>query len=341
MIRFATNDKKLAVAIAEAESGDIIELSGQFGDILIQGGDYPKVQVGSETILGKPKDPLDTIIIRSRSSIARAEVKSIRVKDSDCWRFENLDVFPGHKAFPYIAVDTDGAYCSVVNCYVSFGYGRRWTKEEWLANAGDGIIMRGPWSQIVDCTIDSVATGFQFRDNAEDSVAEGNKVRYYWRDGFRGTVDSCNFRNNSVSYAVKVDDNHDDGCQFWEEGKGSSGDDGRISGICLTNNVIDGRTWDNPLATTPHGISFFKVTAVDCLIENNEVFVDHWNGIVVEKAEGTVVRGNKVSNPDNTTRRIASIRVKGDEHTVVKQNIAGRIQCSNEVIQEDNVDTAL
>ena len=339
MIHLATNDKELALAISKAEDGDIIELSGVFGPILIEGGKYNKVVVGSERILGCAPDLLGIITIRSADPLNRATVSSVKVKDSDLWWFECLDIRPGHKPFHFIAMDIEGSACSVSNCHITYGDNTGWTAQDWLDKAGAGIVMRGEDSRIKECTMENVSTGFMFVDKANHGIAENNTVRYFARDGFRSTVDRVEFNRNYVSCAVKVDDNHDDMAQFYQQDKGKLGDNGVIEGIVLESNYLDGRLWDHPLATTPHGISFFKVTADSCVIRNNIVLVDHWNGIVLENADYCELYGNRVDNPDNKTGRYASIRVKGDGLTHLENNKAQRIRCSPEVQMDGNVET--
>ena len=339
MLHHVTNDKELALAISKAEDEDIIELSGSFGPVLIEGGQYNKVVVGSERILGGAPDLLLSVKIRSADPFNRATVASVQVKDSDLWKFEGLDIRPGHKPFHFIAMDIDSTGCEVRNCHITYGDHTGWTAQDWLDNAGVGIVIRGGASMVDSCVMENVSTGFMFVDNAEDSRAGNNTVRYFARDGFRSTVGQVGFYQNHVSCAVKVDDNHDDMAQFYQQGKGLLGDNGMLLGILLEGNFLDGRLWNHPLATTPHGISFFKVTAQLCDILNNTVLVDHWNGIILDGAEECYLYGNRVDNPDNKTGRYASIRVKGDGLTHLENNKAQRIRCSPEVQMDGNVET--
>lgn len=338
MIYFAHTDEELAQAIAFCSGGDMIELTGSFGPVLIEGNPYNKVRVGSVTIYNGAPVLSAPVMIRSADIDEPATFPKIDVRQSDYWRFIGLEVSPGYQPNTFTAMDLDGYEIQAVNCKISYGYPTGWTPADWLARAGNGIIMRGPRGLIQNCDIKTVSTGFQFVGNAAEGRAQWNCVNWFARDGCRALVDGVTLEFNTVSGAVKVDANHDDCFQAWEEGKGQAGQGGVIRNLVLRGNVFDGQiVASNPLSAAPHGISGFKTKAIGWLIENNTVLLSTWNGIVLDEAENCRIWGNKVVVTDPESDVFGSIRVTGDASNEVASNICDRLVLSPEIQARDNV----
>lgn len=338
MIHLARNDFELASAIAAAKAGDIIECAGEFGALMIDGSQYNKIIAGSTTLRDSAPALSGPVMIRSADIDEPATFPKIDVRQSDYWRFIGLEVSPGYQPNTFTAMDLDGYEIQAVNCKISYGYPTGWTPADWLARAGNGIIMRGPRGLIQNCDIKTVSTGFQFVGNAAEGVAQWNCVNWFARDGCRALVDGVTLEFNTIAYAVKVDANHDDCFQAWEEGKGQAGQGGVIRNITLRGNVFDGQLdHSDPLSAAPHGISGFKTKAIGWLIENNTVLLDTWNGIVLDEAEDCRIWGNKVVVPDPESDVFGSIRITGDASNEVANNICDRLVLSPEIQARDNV----
>jgi parallel beta-helix repeat protein len=331
-----TTDRELLQAISAAKAGDVIALAGSFGALTIEGGAHNKIRVGAEFAPGMAPELSGPVRVISATD-DRANVASVLVRQSDYWRFECLDVRPGPQLDSFIAVDVDGYRVEVVDCSVSYGDPTGWTPEQWLASAGNGVMVRGPLGLVQGCRIETVATGIQFFDMANGGRAIANTVTGIAKDGGRAVIDDVAFVGNHFSHFVKVSANHDDALQFWPQDEVGTG---TIRDIVVRDNTLDCRKVPgDPLSTTPHGISFFKGKGVNCRVENNTVHMGHWNGIVFDAAEGCHIIGNTVTNETNPEAVPAQIRIKvGDASNVVANNEVDRLFLPPEVTRANNVE---
>jgi hypothetical protein len=96
----------------------------------------------------------------------------------------------------------------VEDCYgYSAQHSSGWTAEDWLANAGSGISVGGPRSEIRGNTVLNV--GFGITVGGSDHLIEGNTVENYAGDGVRCGGDRITILYNTIKNSYVVDGNVD------------------------------------------------------------------------------------------------------------------------------------
>jgi hypothetical protein len=181
--------------------------------------------------------------------------------------FENLDIRGGSDASGYPS----------------------WTIDDWNKRLFTGVMTRGPRSRIVNNTITGI--GFGIQALGDNTVIANNRVAGFSGDGMRALGQKTTVRNNTVTDCVKINGNHMDGFQSWQQ-------NGAVEGLVLDGNTI--MEWSNkgisPLRCKLQGIGLFDGFYDNLTIQNNVVSVSAsaYHGISVYGARKAKIVNNTV-----------------------------------------------
>lgn len=204
---------------------------------------------------------------------------------------------------------------------------RAWSLSRWQARQTHGIVLYGPDSAAIDCTVKAIRIGAIIA-NDRCKIA-GLKVRGFSEDGWRviEDADDCLIDSPDVADAVKIDATHPDGGQSWSEDASNVPGSGSIENLTVLNILF--REWIGPAGhplrrTDMQGIGFHNGTYRNLTIRGGEVWVGGWNGIRVARVTGGVIEGVKVLDPARKAmdRRI---HVVGSTGVAIRNCIAGRV----------------
>jgi len=174
-----------------------------------------------------------------------------------------------------------------------------WSADDWVNNAGNGIVLdgddcvaRGNWLRNVD---------FGIQCTGDRCLVENNTIENFSGDGMRGLGDYGVFQYNLVKNCYDVDANHDDGFQSWSVGEGGIGT-GVVKGVVLRGNTFLNYTDPNqPHRGTLQAIGCFDGFFEDWVVENNIIMIDHWHGISLFGAINCKVVNNTVVDLNETS----------------------------------------
>lgn len=168
---------------------------------------------------------------------------------------------------------------------------RRWTAEQWLARASDGITMRGDGARILNNAILGVNFGITL--NGADSLAQGNTVNGFFGDGLRANGDRITFRDNRVTNCISVNGNHADGFQSFN----LRPDKRPFDGIVLDRNIVI--EWTDAtrgeFACQLQAFGFFDGLYSNLTITNNLLVISSPHGISVAGVVGATIAHNTVA----------------------------------------------
>jgi len=303
-----------------------------FDDGMIESRDWNKLQYNSNSYLipkneGAPIKAGDTIFLRNGSygelnitsyyNSSKITIvadnghnpvfRNIVVRSSRNWRLQGLTVNAAAFAFEDVrklisleSHDWTGPldritvkYCSVRSTNDSSG----WSKNDWNTKAMDGISVSGKYMNVANNTLLNVDMGITV--GASHSMIEYNVIENFAGDGLRGLGDFTTFQYNTVKNCYAVDSNHDDGFQSWSVGSNGKPGTGVVKGIVLRGNtIINYENPNQPFRGTLQGIGCFDGMFEDWIVEKNIVKVDHWHGISLYGAINTIIRDNRVTDPN-------------------------------------------
>lgn len=290
-----TNDVELARAIVNASAGDTIELApGNYGQMLIIGGQYNQVIVGNKRIYKKTPILTGGVTIKSQDVNNRATLEYIDVRQSDYWQFDSLDVRPTPSGTAFIAVKLNGNDMSFKNSTVSYGDYSGWTAQDWENNAGRGVFVDGNNAVIENNTLHGVNMGIIVNHYAYNANVLNNTIDGLAGDGGRPLGDYATFEGNIFKNFRNVNGNHDDCIQSFSKTGGVIGA-GSVDGVQIRGNLcIASEDQKDPLYSTPQGYASFNGEMKDWVIEDNILVSSAYHGIALGDASGTIIRNNTI-----------------------------------------------
>lgn len=164
-----------------------------------------------------------------------------------------------------------------------------WTLEQWKKRSLNGILTRGPRTQVTNSQVTGIGFGIQMLGN--DSLMANNSVSGFSGDALRALGQSNIVRNNTVTDCVQINANHADGFQSWKQTVA-------VEGLVLDSNKI--LEWSNSkssaLRCKLQGIGLFDGPYDNLVIQNNVVAVSSgaYHGISVYGARKAKIVNNTV-----------------------------------------------
>lgn len=299
------SDAALATALKNATGGETIALEpGTYGTILIVGGQYSQILVGTTKFTGSPT-LTSPVTITSANPAKPAVVLSIDVRLSDNWHFDNLDIRPGNQSKSFTAVSLSGANVTFENSTISFGDYRQWlTATDW-AVAGGAMIISGPNATIRNNYVSGVYHGILFLKGAEGSIFARNTIDGIGGDASRILADNMLVEKNLFKNFYVNDGNHDDCMQSYGTTNNIPDPEAWINNVTIRDNICLQTTTDNysdPMLSYPQGYVSFDGGAKDWVVENNVYVSTAYHGIFYSGATNITFRNNTIidSNPNQS-----------------------------------------
>ena len=326
-----SNSTELQNAINNVQGGDTITLlSGTYGTLTISG-----------------KNNNSFVVIRA-SIGATALFSSINFNNSSYWELVGVEIKPRYTsgADGKNAVNLDGNYLTIKNCNINYSDDiSGWTDSDWLARAGNGIVMDGTNLTVMGNTITVVDHGIG--SGASNSLVSGNLIANFRGDGIRGLGDDVIYEYNIIKNSFDVDDNHDDGFQSWSVGLGGVGT-GVVKNITLRGNtIINYEDPNQPYRGNLQGVGLFDGMFENWVVENNLVITDHWHGISFYGAINCKIINNTVVDNDLTPSPDPWIMVTDHKNgtpssgVTVRNNISTDFSFSGGVTEDHNIEITM
>ena len=326
-----SNSTELQNAINNVQGGDTITLlSGTYGTLTISG-----------------KNNNSFVVIRA-SIGATALFSSINFNNSSYWELVGVEIKPRYTsgADGKNAVNLDGNYLTIKNCNINYSDDiSGWTDSDWLARAGNGIVMDGTNLTVMGNTITVVDHGIG--SGASNSLVSGNLIANFRGDGIRGLGDDVIYEYNIIKNSFDVDDNHDDGFQSWSVGQGGVGT-GVVKNITLRGNtIINYEDPNQPYRGNLQGVGLFDGMFENWVVENNLVITDHWHGISFYGAINCKIINNTVVDNDLTPSPDPWIMVTDHKNgtpssgVTVRNNISTDFSFSGGVTEDHNIEITM
>lgn len=334
------SNAELGQALVKSEDGTVIKImNGQYDQITIS---TESIRVG-DVAYGKSPPGDEQIHITAEDPESRPEIGSIEIKGGACWTFSDLIVRP-RAGQVGITIAHDNV--EIRNCVIDNGDSSRWSIEDWIRNAGDGIAVRsGERVQLVNNRLNSVADGINVFPPAKHVTVRGNTVENFCMDGIRALADHGLYEKNLVKNAHVIDDNHADMLQSWSTGKGGKPGKGVIRDVVIRGNTFIAHSDPKqPFLrrgrSGVQGIGMFNGVFKDFVIENNIVVCDHFHGITVYGADNVRIENNTVVDFDSQFPGPPWISVKGAiSDCSIRGNIRMKVGASDErVKQQGNIE---
>jgi len=326
-----SNSTELQNAINNVQGGDTITLlSGTYGALTISG-----------------KNNNSFVVIRANIGGA-AIFSSVNFNNSSYWELTGVEIKPRYTsgADGKNAVNLDGSYLTIKNCDINYSDDiSGWTDSDWLARAGNGIVMDGENLNVLDNTITVVDHGIGC--GASNSIVSGNLIVNFRGDGIRGLGDDVIYEYNIIKNSFDVDGNHDDGFQSWSVGPGGVGT-GVVKNVVLRGNtIINYEDPNQPYRGSMQGVGLFDGMFENWLVENNLVITDHWHGISFYGAinckiiNNTVVDNNLTPSPDPWIMVNNHKNGTPSSGVIVRNNIATDYSLTGGVTADHNVEITM
>jgi parallel beta-helix repeat protein len=323
-----SNATELQNAINNVQGGDTISLmSGNYGDIIISG-----------------KNNSSYVLIRTYTGES-AVFSSIDIHNSTYWHLAGIDVKPRYTsgANGTEAVNLDGSYLTIENCIINYSDDfSGWTESDWLARAGNGIIMDGTNLQILNNIITVVDHGIVC--DASISIVSRNLIANFRGDGIRGLADNVIYEYNTIKNSYNVDDNHDDGFQSWSYGSGGVGT-GVVKNVVLRGNtIINFEDPNQPHKGELQGVGLFDGMFENWIVENNLVITNHWHGISFYGAINCKIINNTVVDNDLNPSPDPWIMINDHKNgtpssgVIVRNNISTDFSITGAVVEDHNIE---
>ena len=244
------------------------------------------------------------------------------------------------------AVNLDGNFLTIENSIINYSDDiSGWTDSDWLARAGNGIVMDGANLNILDNTITVVDHGIACI--ASNSIVSGNLIANFRGDGIRGLGDDVIYEYNIIKNSFDVDDNHDDGFQSWSYGPGGVGT-GVVKNVVLRGNtIINYEDPNQPYRGNMQGVGLFDGMFENWLVENNLVITEHWHGISFYGAIGCKIINNIVIDNNNEPEPDPWIMVNNHKNgtpssgVIVRNNIATDYSLTGGFTEDHNIEITM
>ena len=274
-----SNISELNTAIETVTGGETIVLAaGDYGSLVISN----ESKASSVSIVGAP----------NHASI----FSSVEVEDSQNWVIDSITVHASDSG-PQWIVEIDTTNFVFKNSIVRWATSSDgWSQQDWLDNAGSGIILDG--SDLVIKGNEIYNIDHAIHSDASNITISGNTISEFRGDGIRTLGDDVLIEDNSITNCVDVDSNHDDAIQSWSDGNEGIGS-GFVSNVTIRRNYINGGvTANRDFQCNLQGLGLFDGTFRNWTIENNVIVVNHWHGISVYGSEDVLVQNNTVIDRD-------------------------------------------
>ena len=231
----------------------------------------------------------------------QASIERLRVYGASNWIISGLDISPQNAGINskavYVKLISSAKNVILENCKIySINDATEWTKEDWYANSGDGILVEGTYNTIRNNFL--LNTYFSATIENTNNNFDYNTIDRFGGDAIRGIAHHLSISYNVVKNAT-VDDydlpggNHDDAFQSWSFG-------GSVRNIVLRGNQF----FDHTFASLPQrssvmqGLVDFDGFAEGWTVENNLVVLDHPHGIALYGAKNCkIVNNTVIRNP--------------------------------------------
>lgn len=326
-----SNSTELQNAINNVQGGDTITLlSGTYGALIISG-----------------KNNSSAVTIRANSGAA-VVFSSINFSNSSYWDLVGVNILPRYtsSADGKKAVNLSGNFLAVKNCNINYSDNiSDWTDSDWLARAGNGIVMNGTNITVKDNIISVVDHGIS--NSAQYVLVSGNIISNFRGDGIRGLGDDAIYEYNIIKNSYDVDDNHDDGFQSWSVGPGGVGT-GVVKNIVLRGNkIINYEDENQPYKGNMQGVGLFDGMFENWLVENNLIITDHWHGISFYGAinctiiNNTVVDNNLTPSPDPWILVTDHKNGTPSSGVIVRNNISTDFSFAGGVTEDHNIEITM
>lgn len=172
----------------------------------------------------------------------------------------------------------------------------KWSKEDWLKKAADGIYIREVQNaRISNNTIVNTrhAMGIDYRSDHSEVI--NNTIKYFSGDGIRISSNDLLIQNNVITDCVKVNNHHDDGIQGWSRGESGKAGKGTLKNVIIKENTIIGTTdWSNPFPGAPQGLGFFDGFYDNFTVERNLIVTNTYHGISFYGLQSSKILNNTV-----------------------------------------------
>jgi parallel beta-helix repeat protein len=188
-----------------------------------------------------------------------------------------------------------------------------WSAADWVQCACTGIHVNGDNMTLRNNVLRNV--DFGIIASGDYILAAHNQIINFSGDGMRGGGSDITFEYNTIKNCYDVDDNHDDGIQFY---RGGGLAHRRV--ILRGNRIIAFEDANQPHRGTLQGIGCFDGPYIDWIVENNVVFVDHWHGISLYDATNCLIRHNTVGDLNTTSPGPPWIRLAGTSSNCTVRN---------------------
>ena len=326
-----TNSSELQNAINNVQGGDTISLlTGNYDDLTITG-----------------KNNSSFVTIRAYTG-ATPVFNSIDIHNSSYWKLYGVDIKPRYSsgADGTEAVNLDGNFLTIENCIINYSDDiSGWIASDWLARAGNGVIMDGSNINVISNTITVVDHGIAC--SANNSLVSHNLIVNFRGDGIRGLSNDVIYEYNTIKNSYDVDDNHDDGFQSWSYGSGGVGT-GTVYNVTLRGNtVINFEDPNQPFKGELQGIGLFDGMFENWLVENNLIITNHWHGISFYGAINCKIINNTVVDNDNTPEPDPWIMVNDHKNgtpssgVIVRNNIATDYSLTGGYTEDHNIEITM
>ena len=326
-----SNSSELQNAINNVQGGDTISLlSGNYSDFTLSG-----------------KNNSSFITIRAYTG-ATPVFTSIDIHNSSNWKLYGVDIKPRYSsgADGTEAVNLDGNFLTIENCIINYSDDiSGWIASDWLARAGNGVIMDGSNINVISNTITVVDHGIAC--SANNSLVSHNLIVNFRGDGIRGLSNDVIYEYNIIKNSYDVDDNHDDGFQSWSYGSGGVGT-GTVYNVTLRGNtIINFEDPNQPFKGELQGIGLFDGMFENWLVENNLIITNHWHGISFYGAINCKIINNTVVDNDNTPEPDPWIMVNDHKNgtpssgVIVRNNIATDYSLTGGYTEDHNIEITM
>ncbi|MCK5788165.1 MAG: T9SS type A sorting domain-containing protein [Chlamydiia bacterium] len=198
-------------------------------------------------------------------------------------------------------ISISNSYFTSIEDDVVFDYSNGTTATVWKEQTSSGINIIGDNAEVINCEFYNVHFGMRFSGN--NITIKDNKITNFYADGIQ-VSSGCNnttVTGNIIKNAYVVDEQHDDGIQFW-----TNKNAGEIKNVIISNNIVmnfaDGipaEVAQYGLASEPmQGIILTDGWANNWIVENNLVVNSHSHGISIYGANDCRIQNNTViKNP--------------------------------------------
>ena len=237
---------------------------------------------------------------------------------------------------------------TVSNCYftsiedaVVFDYSNGTTATIWKEQTSSGINIIGDNAEVINCEFYNVHFGMRFSGN--NITVKDNKIINFYADGIQISK-GCNnttVTGNIIKNAYVVDEQHDDGIQFWNDQNG-----GEVQNVVISNNIVINFSDSIPVKVAEYGLASEPMQAIiltdgwanNWVVENNLVVNSHVHGISIYGANdcriqnNTVIKNplfeyyqNNTSNPILQAPNATKPTAKTSANSIVRNNLGTKI----------------